>query len=205
VEERRQREVGGAHLVAYSLVSPGGLGPVAVQVSGADHDSGGITAVSEAAAERGMHADVHQRSTGAQDPRCFPQDRWVAGHVGVHHHRDDGRDAATGDWQPSCVGQHHAKAVPGMPEHSGGQVHAHRAPAQRPDLCGAHPGAAADLQADAAARAQELPQGMLDARTSAPAAAVLARNSSSYQSAISSYAAAGAIGDASLPFHSCST
>ena len=43
-----------------------------------------------------------------------------------------------------------------MPEHPGGQVRAHRGPAQRPDLGGAHAGAGADIQADAETRAEEV-------------------------------------------------
>jgi hypothetical protein len=49
VEERGQWEVGGAHLVAYSLVGPGRLGPVAVGVAGADQDRGRVAAVGETA------------------------------------------------------------------------------------------------------------------------------------------------------------
>ena len=61
MEECGQWEVGGADLVAYSLVGLGGLGRLAAEVARADHDRARITAVCEPAAETRMHADVQRR------------------------------------------------------------------------------------------------------------------------------------------------
>ena len=47
---------GGADLMAYSLVGPSGLRPVAIEVARPDHDSGEVSAVGESAAEARVDA-----------------------------------------------------------------------------------------------------------------------------------------------------
>ena len=104
VYQGRERQVGGADLVPHAPGGPGCLGPVPVPVTGPDHDGGGIAAVSEPAAEAGVHADVHEPPARGRDPGGFGQHRRVGGHVGVRHHGDDGRQTAVADWQPRGVG-----------------------------------------------------------------------------------------------------
>jgi hypothetical protein len=194
MEQAGQGEVGGAHLVAYALVRPGRLRPVTVEVAGADHHRAWVAAVGEPAAETRVDADMYEHSARAQHPGGLAQHRRVGGHIGVYHHRDDRRNAAVPDRQSRGVGQRDRQAAPGVPQHRARKVDAGRDPAQLADLGRVDDGAAADLQADAAALAQKAAQGRPMPRGSAPGAAVLTRNSCSYQSAISSYAAIGAIG-----------
>jgi hypothetical protein len=137
---------------------------VAVEIAGADHHRVRIVAVGEPAAEAGMHPDVHQHPTGAQDPDRLSQHRRVGRHVGVDHHRDDGGDGEVADRQPLGIGPGAGKAAPGVAEHPARQVDAHGRPAQLANPAGMHAGAAADVQAGAAALAEEVAQGPVDAQ-----------------------------------------
>jgi len=88
------------------------------------------------------------------------------------------------------IGLRHGEAASGVPQHSGRQVDPDRRPAQLAEPGGVDAGATADLQADAAALAEQVAQGAVDAEgigvCSPPLACCLPRNSCSYQSAISS-------------------
>ena len=101
-----------------------------------------------------MNAHMHEHTARAQDPGCLAQHRWVAGHVGVGHHRDDSRNAAIRGRQILGIGTRDGQAAAGVPQHPCGQVDACRGPAQLRNLGGARAGAAADLQANAAALAE---------------------------------------------------
>src|ERR1022692_4184502 len=77
VQQVGQWPVRGADLVADSLIGPGRLGPVAVEIAGADHQRTWVGTVGEAAAEAWVDADVHEQSAGVQDPGRLAQPRWV--------------------------------------------------------------------------------------------------------------------------------
>jgi hypothetical protein len=81
----------------------------------------------------------------------------------VGHHRDDGGDGAGPQRQPGGIGPGHSQAPAGVPQHPGRQVDPEWGPAERAQPCGPGAGTAADLQARAAARAEQLGQGMINA------------------------------------------
>jgi hypothetical protein len=110
-----------------------------------------------------MDADVHEHAVRPQHPGRLPQHRRVAGHVGMGHHGDDGGDGAGPQRQLGGIGPGGRQAPAGMPQHPRRQVDAERRPAERAQACGPDAGTAADLQARAAARAEQLGQGMINA------------------------------------------
>ena len=154
---------GGADLMAYSLVGPSGLRPVAIEVARPDHDSGEVSAVGESAAEARVDANVHEYAVGAQDPCGLPQDRWVPGHVRMGHHADGRWDRAVPDWHALSVGLRDGQAPPGVTEHPSRKVDADWGPAQLAQTRGVNAGAAAYVQANAAASSQKISQRPIDA------------------------------------------
>jgi hypothetical protein len=76
----------------------------------------------------------------------------------VDHDRDNGLQGVVSNRQPLSVGLRDGKAAAGVPQHPGGEVDADRGPAQLADLGGMDAGAAPDLQAGAAALAEEVAQ-----------------------------------------------
>jgi hypothetical protein len=104
----------------------------------------------------------------------------------VRHDGDDGRQAAVADRQPYGVGAGRGQAAAGVLQHRRGDVDAERSPAQAAYAADVNAGAAADLQAGASSRPSRLPSAASMPSGSVPGVAVAARNSCSYQSAISS-------------------
>lgn len=66
--------------------------------------------------------------------------------------------------KPFRVGPGDRQAAPGVPEHPRGEIHPDGGPPQLADLRGVYTSAAADLQAGAAARSEQLAQGATDAQ-----------------------------------------
>ena len=151
------------HLVADALVRPRRLRPVAVAVAGADQDGLRVAAVGESAAKARVHADVDQRPARPEGSRGLAQHGRVAGDVGMRHDRDDRRQGVVPDGQALSVGHGDGQASAGMPQHPGGDIDTHRGPAQAGDGRGVDAGAAGDLQAGAAALAEQRAQAVTDA------------------------------------------
>jgi hypothetical protein len=80
----------------------------------------------------------------------------------MDHHRNDCRDAAVPDWQPSGVGPDHGQATTSVAQHPGREIDADGRPAQLADQGGVDTGAAADLKAKTRALAEELTQRPVD-------------------------------------------
>nr|WP_246144755.1 hypothetical protein [Actinacidiphila oryziradicis] len=67
-----------------------------------------------------MDTYVHENPTRTQDPGCLAQHCRVAGHVGVDHHRDRGRDGIVADRQPFGIGLRDRERIPGAGRFAGG-------------------------------------------------------------------------------------
>jgi hypothetical protein len=152
-----------ADLVADPLVRPRRLRPVAVAVAGADQDGGRVAAVGESAAKARVDADVDQRTAGPEHSRGLAQHGRVAGDVGMRHDRDNRRQRVVPDGQALSVGHGDDQAPAGMPQHPGGDIDTHGGPAQAGDSRRVDTGAAGDLEAGAAALAEQLAQALTDA------------------------------------------